>query len=62
VHDPSLPRASTAGKLAIGSGGKWQVEPWEHAVFEAGHRADPIAGEREDVEADAMADAGTGRR
>ena len=34
-----------------------QPEPWEHAVVEASHGADPIAGESEDEEAGPMADA-----
>ena len=38
-----------------------QPEPWEHAVLEAGHGADPVAGEGEDEEADAVADAGRAR-
>ena len=34
-----------------------QPEPREHAVLEAGHGADPVAGEGEDEEADPVADA-----
>src|SRR6266851_782182 len=34
-----------------------QPEPWEHAVFEAGHGGDPVAGEGKDVDADPVADA-----
>src|SRR5713101_6504195 len=35
-------------------------EPWEHAVFEAGHGGNPFAGEGKDVKADPVADAGRG--
>ena len=35
-----------------------QPEPWEDAVIEAGHGADPLAGEGEHVEAGPLADAG----
>src|ERR1017187_9293481 len=35
-------------------------EPREHAVVEAGHGADPVAGEGEHVEAGPVADAGSG--
>src|SRR6266542_1909001 len=37
-----------------------QPEPWEHALVEAGDRADPVAGEGEDVEAGPVADAAGG--
>jgi hypothetical protein len=37
-----------------------QPEPWEHGVLEAGHGADPVAGEGEDVQADPVAEAGRG--
>jgi hypothetical protein len=37
-----------------------QPKPWEHGVLKAGHGADPVAGEGEDVEADPVADAGRG--
>src|ERR1700732_3753192 len=37
-----------------------EPEPWERAVLEAGHGADPVAGEGEDVEAGPVADAGRG--
>jgi hypothetical protein len=39
----------------------WPPEPWEHAVLEAGHGADPVAGEGEDDEAGPMADTAGGR-
>jgi hypothetical protein len=41
--------------LAIGSEAMWQLEPWEHVVFEAGHARDPVAPEGEDVKTDTMA-------
>src|SRR5260370_21116825 len=34
-----------------------QLEPWEHAVFEAGHRRDPVAPAGEDVKTDTVAHA-----
>src|SRR4029453_5865805 len=37
-----------------------QPEPWEQAVVEAGHGADPVAAEGEDDEADPVADAARG--
>src|SRR5688572_4807129 len=36
-----------------------QPEPREHVAIEAGHRADPVAGEGEDEEAGPVADART---
>jgi hypothetical protein len=44
----------------IGAAASREAEPGQHAVLETGHRADPIAGEGEDVEADAVADVGGG--
>src|SRR5215831_1968822 len=35
-----------------------QPEPWEHAVLEAGHGTNPVAGQGEDVQADPCAHAG----
>jgi hypothetical protein len=35
-------------------------EPWKHAVLEAGHGADPITGEAQNIEPDPVADAGGG--
>src|SRR6185436_3992879 len=37
-----------------------QPEPWEHAGVETGDGADPVAGEGQDQEARAVADAGRG--
>ena len=37
-----------------------QPKPSEHGVLKAGHGADPVAGEGEDVQADSVADAGRG--
>ena len=37
-----------------------QPKPWEHGVLKAGHGADPVAGEGENVQADPVADAGRG--
>jgi hypothetical protein len=34
-----------------------QLEPWENAVVEASHGADPVGGEGKNVEADSVADA-----
>src|SRR5215831_4431573 len=46
-------------RLSAGEG-LWEPEPWEYAAFEAGHGADPVACEGEDVEADSSADSGRG--
>src|SRR5215211_7875081 len=37
-----------------------QPKPWEHGVLKAGHGADPVAGDGENVQADPVADAGRG--
>src|SRR5260370_40313625 len=37
-----------------------QAERWEHVVVETGHGADPVAGEGEDEQAGAVADAAGG--
>ena len=37
-----------------------QIEPWDHAVFEAGHGRDLVAAEGEYIEADPVAYAGRG--
>jgi len=44
-------------RLAIGSEAIAVARTMEHAVVRARHGADPIAGEGEDVDADAVADA-----
>src|ERR1043166_10005003 len=38
--------------------GAWEPEPRQHAVVEAGHGADPVAGQGEHVEAGRVADSG----
>src|SRR3981081_531770 len=40
--------------------GAWEAERWEHVVVETGHGADPVAGEGEDEQAGAVADASGG--
>ena len=45
--DTSLPARERSG----------QIEPWDHAVFKAGHGGDLVATEREYIEADPVANA-----
>ncbi|MDQ1464720.1 MAG: hypothetical protein QOC73_1661, partial [Actinomycetota bacterium] len=59
-HVPSLHACCFSRLLeqsSLAGEGSGEPEPWEHGVFEAGHGTDPVAGEREDVKADPMADA-----
>src|SRR5205807_2311341 len=55
--DPPIGAYPPLGSWLPGRERSPQPEPWEHAVLEAGHGADPVAGEGEDVEANPMADA-----
>src|SRR5437870_7129263 len=54
LNPNNLPRLLT---VAIGRQRSRQLEPWEHAVLEAGHGADPVASNGEDVQASPVADA-----
>src|SRR5262249_21370056 len=59
---PTRPRDSWGNRsrrLPAGQRSR-QPDPAEHAVVEAGQRADPVAGEGEDVQAGPVADAGRG--
>jgi hypothetical protein len=55
----SLPRTSTARKVAIGSGAIAVARTMEHAVVEADHGADPVAGEGESAAGHVNAEAPT---
>src|SRR5262249_8958131 len=61
LHAPSRPLPNpTPGGASFSWERLWEPEPWEHAVVEAGHGADPIPGEGEDEESGSVADAARG--